>query len=77
MSFAPSTKRNSQPSIPGQRTARKTAKWITSNVFIVWAVLSLAQTVVHFVTAFLGNPDVEQQSIRLYLAEGLFNTVTA
>ncbi|KAJ9127395.1 hypothetical protein QFC24_000802 [Naganishia onofrii] len=77
MSFAPTTKRNSQPSILGQRTARKTAKWITSNVFIVWAVLSLAQTVVHFVTAFLGNPDVEQQSIRLYLAEGLFNTVTA
>ncbi|KAJ9106741.1 hypothetical protein QFC19_003053 [Naganishia cerealis] len=67
-----------RPFLPGgKRAARKTAKWITSNVFIVWAVLSVVQTVIHYVNAFFGNPNVEEQSIRLFIAEGLFNTATA
>ncbi|KAJ9096427.1 hypothetical protein QFC21_005249 [Naganishia friedmannii] len=76
-SFVPTADPKPRTSILGKRAARKTAKWISSNVFIVWVVLSLAQTVVHFMTAFLDGPDVEQQSIRLYLTEGLFNSLTA
>ena len=48
-----------------------------SNVFLVWAVLSVAQTVVHFTMAFVGNPNVEVQTIRLFLTEGFFNAATA
>ncbi|KAJ9106751.1 hypothetical protein QFC19_003063 [Naganishia cerealis] len=76
-SFTPTHEHKPRPSLPGKRVARKTGKWITSNVFIVWAVLSVAQTVIHYITAFLGDPNVEQQSIRLYLTEGFFNTATA
>lgn len=61
----------------GRRAAKKTAKWITSNVFLVWAVLSVAQTVVHFTTAFATHPNADLQAIRLYMTEGIFNTITA
>ncbi|KAJ9114295.1 hypothetical protein QFC22_005747 [Naganishia vaughanmartiniae] len=76
-SFAPTMERKLRPSIPGKRAAKKTAKWITSNVFIVWLALSVCQTVIHYIIAFYGNPDVQSQTIRLYLAEGIFNTLTA
>lgn len=57
--------------------AKKTATWITSNMFLVWAVLSVAQTVIHFTTAFVAHPNAEVQAIRLYMTEGLFSIMTA
>ncbi|KAJ9114293.1 hypothetical protein QFC22_005745 [Naganishia vaughanmartiniae] len=62
---------------PGKHAARKTARWITSNVFIVWAALSVVQTVIHYITAFVNHPNVEQQTVRIFLTESLFNSVTA
>jgi hypothetical protein len=78
-SFTPSypMERKSRAFRPGKRVARKTAKWITSNVFIVWAVLSVVQTVIHYITAFLNHPNVEQQTVRIFLTESLFNSATA
>jgi hypothetical protein len=69
--------RKPRPSIPGKHAARKTAKWITSNVFIVWLVLSVAQTVIHYIIALYGDPNIQNQTIRLYLAEGIFSAITA
>jgi hypothetical protein len=66
-----------RPANGGRRVARKTAKWVMSNVFLVWAVLSIAQTVIHFSMAFAASPNVEVQTIRLFLTEGFFNAATA
>lgn len=78
-SFTPTyvTERKARAFRPGKRVARKTAKWITSNVFIVWAGLAVAQTLVHYITAFLKHPNVEQQTVRIFLTESLFNSLTA
>ncbi|KAJ9114294.1 hypothetical protein QFC22_005746 [Naganishia vaughanmartiniae] len=76
-SFIPSLEPKLRPSSSRNGATRKTAKWISSNVFIVWLSLSVAQTAVHFIAAFVDSPDVEQQSVRIYLAEGLFNSITA
>jgi hypothetical protein len=63
-------KESRSPRSRHQSKSRKLTKYLNSNVFVIWVVLTVLATIAHASVPFVGGTDAVQQSIRLFLFEG-------
>jgi hypothetical protein len=62
--------RSSGSRVRGGKRPGKITRYLNSNIFMVWVVLSVVATIAHASVPFAGETDVMQQNIRIFLFEG-------